>query len=129
MRHIHQRAHRFTAPQVGIGAALEKRGSRATIVGATSGDTGAAAIEAFGGGAGADVFILFPHGRVSDVQRRQMTTVDRPGVHAIAIEGAGQIGEASFAPGQVWYIPPGAEPFPLSAAAGRAVFLRTYVPS
>ena len=71
-----------------IGAALEKRGSRATIVGATSGDTGAAAIEAFGGGARTDVFILFPHGRVSDVQRRQMTTVDRPGVHAIAIEGA-----------------------------------------
>jgi threonine synthase len=71
-----------------IGAALERRGSRATIVGATSGDTGAAAIEAFGGGARTDVFILFPHGRVSDVQRRQMTTVDRPGVHAIAIEGA-----------------------------------------
>jgi threonine synthase len=71
-----------------IGAALEKRASRATIVGATSGDTGAAAIAAFGGGARTDVFILFPHGRVSDVQRRQMTTVDRPGVHAIAIEGA-----------------------------------------
>jgi threonine synthase len=67
--------------------ALEKRGSRATIVGATSGDTGAAAIEAFGGGARTDVFILYPHGRVSDVQRRQMTTVDRPGVHAMAIEG------------------------------------------
>jgi threonine synthase len=71
-----------------IGAALERRGARATIVGATSGDTGAAAIEAFGGGARTDVFILFPQGRVSDVQRRQMTTVDRPGVHAIAIEGA-----------------------------------------
>ena len=47
----------------------------------------------------------------------------------IAIDGVGQIGEANFSPGQVWYIPPGAEPFPLSAAAGRAVFLRTYVPS
>jgi len=47
----------------------------------------------------------------------------------IAIEGAGRIGEAAFSPGQVWYIPPGAEPFPLSAADGRAVFLRTYVPS
>jgi threonine synthase len=67
--------------------ALEARGSRATIVGATSGDTGAAAIEAFGGGTRTDVFILYPHGRVSDVQRRQMTTVDKPGVHAIAIEG------------------------------------------
>ena len=67
--------------------ALAKRGTRATIVGATSGDTGAAAIEAFGGGERTDVFIMFPHGRVSDVQRRQMTTVDKPGVHAIAIEG------------------------------------------
>ena len=67
--------------------ALTQRGSRATILGATSGDTGAAAIEAFGGGARTDVFILYPHGRVSDVQRRQMTTVDKPGVHAIAIEG------------------------------------------
>ncbi len=67
--------------------ALGLRGARATIVGATSGDTGAAAIEAFGGGERTDVFILFPHGRVSDVQRRQMTTVDKPGVHAIAIEG------------------------------------------
>ena len=58
--------------------ALAQRGSRATILGATSGDTGAAAIEAFGGGARTDVFILYPHGRVSDVQRRQMTTVDKP---------------------------------------------------
>ena len=68
--------------------ALERRGARATILGATSGDTGAAAIEAFGGGARTDVFILYPQGRVSDVQRRQMTTVDRPGVHAIAVEGS-----------------------------------------
>ncbi|HEY1781220.1 MAG TPA: threonine synthase [Roseiarcus sp.] len=68
--------------------ALERLDRRATILGATSGDTGAAAIEAFGGQAQTDVFILFPHGRVSDVQRRQMTTVDRPNVHALAIEGA-----------------------------------------
>src|SRR5580704_12301408 len=67
---------------------LRQRGARATIVGATSGDTGAAAIEAFGGQSQTDVFILYPHGRVSDVQRRQMTTVDRPNVHAIAIEGS-----------------------------------------
>ena len=66
---------------------LRKRGRRATIVGATSGDTGAAAIEAFGGLSQTDVFIMYPHGRVSDVQRRQMTTVDKPNVHAIAIEG------------------------------------------
>jgi len=68
--------------------ALERRDRRATILGATSGDTGAAAIEAFGGLPRADVFILFPTGRVSDVQRRQMTTVDKPNVHAIAIEGS-----------------------------------------
>ena len=68
--------------------ALAARGARATILGATSGDTGAAAIDAFGGGARTDVFILYPQGRVSDVQRRQMTTVDKPGVHAIAIEGS-----------------------------------------
>jgi threonine synthase len=67
--------------------ALARRDRRAVIVGATSGDTGAAAIEAFGGGERTDVFILYPHGRVSDVQRRQMTTVDKPGVHAIAIQG------------------------------------------
>ena len=66
---------------------LRQRGARATIVGATSGDTGAAAIEAFGGQSQTDIFILYPHGRVSDVQRRQMTTVDKPNVHAIALEG------------------------------------------
>ena len=58
--------------------ALARRGRRAVIVGATSGDTGAAAIEAFGGGERTEVFILYPHGRVSDVQRRQMTTIDKP---------------------------------------------------
>jgi len=67
--------------------ALAARGTRATIVGATSGDTGAAAIEAFRGSSRVDVFILYPHGRVSDVQRRQMTTVGDDNVHAIAIEG------------------------------------------
>ncbi len=67
--------------------ALRRRQTRATILGATSGDTGAAAIEAFGGQSQTDVFILYPNGRVSEVQRRQMTTVDKPNVHAIAIEG------------------------------------------
>lgn len=67
---------------------LEKRNLRATIVGATSGDTGAAAIEAFKGLDRVDVFILFPHGRVSDVQRKQMTTVDDANVHTIALEGS-----------------------------------------
>ncbi len=66
---------------------LKQRGQRATIVGATSGDTGGAAIDAFRGLDQVDVFILYPHGRVSDVQRRQMTTVDAPNVHAIALEG------------------------------------------
>jgi threonine synthase len=66
---------------------LKARGARATIIGATSGDTGSAAVEAFRGSSQADVFILYPHGRVSDVQRRQMTTVDAPNVHAIALEG------------------------------------------
>ena len=63
----------------------EKR--HATIVGATSGDTGGAAIEAFRGRSNTDIFILFPEGRVSDVQRRQMTTVLDGNVHALAIEG------------------------------------------
>jgi threonine synthase len=66
---------------------LAGRGQRATIVGATSGDTGAAAIAAFQGLPEVDVFILYPHGRVSDVQRRQMTTVAADNVHTIALEG------------------------------------------
>ncbi|MGL4495363.1 MAG: threonine synthase [Beijerinckiaceae bacterium] len=66
---------------------LKQRGQRATIVGATSGDTGGAAIEAFSGLDQVDIFILFPNGRVSDVQRKQMTTVNAPNVHAIALEG------------------------------------------
>ena len=68
-------------------AALAKTGERITIVGATSGDTGSAAIEAFRGLANVDVFILFPHGRVSDVQRRQMTTPGESNVHALAMDG------------------------------------------
>lgn len=66
---------------------LTARGQHATIVGATSGDTGSAAIEAFRGSKRTDVFILYPAGRVSEVQRRQMTTVPDANVHAIAIEG------------------------------------------
>jgi len=68
-------------------AALERSGKRVTIVGATSGDTGSAAIEAFRGLDAVDVFILYPHGRVSDVQRRQMTTPSEANVHALAIDG------------------------------------------
>lgn len=67
--------------------ALAKEGRRITIVGATSGDTGSAAIEAFKGLENVDVFILFPHGRVSEVQRRQMTTPPEANVHALALEG------------------------------------------
>ena len=67
--------------------ALARRHTRATIVGATSGDTGGAAIEAFKNSRHASVFMMHPHGRVSDVQRRQMTTVDSPSVHNLAIEG------------------------------------------
>ncbi|KTF70755.1 threonine synthase [Sphingomonas sp. HT-1] len=59
-----------------------------TIVGATSGDTGSAAIDAVAGRIGVDIFMLHPKGRVSDVQRRQMTTVLAPNVHNIAIEGS-----------------------------------------
>ncbi len=66
---------------------LAERGQRATIVGATSGDTGGAAIEAFAGRDRTDIFILFPHGRVSPVQQRQMTSSLAANVHALAIEG------------------------------------------
>ena len=67
--------------------ALKREGRRVTIVGATSGDTGSAAIEAFRGLDNVDVFILFPEGRVSDVQRRQMTTPSEANVHALALHG------------------------------------------
>jgi threonine synthase len=66
---------------------LGRRGDRITIVGATSGDTGSAAIEAFRGLDAVDVFILFPDGRVSDVQRRQMSTCADANVHALALAG------------------------------------------
>ncbi|HWV22490.1 MAG TPA: threonine synthase [Devosia sp.] len=66
---------------------LSERGLRATIVGATSGDTGSAAIEAFRGRDTTDIFILHPLGRTSEVQRRQMTTVLDANVHNIALEG------------------------------------------
>jgi threonine synthase len=68
-------------------AALARRGERVTIVGATSGDTGSAAMEAFRGLDAVSVFILYPHGRVSDVQRRQMTTVTEDNAHALAVTG------------------------------------------
>ena len=66
---------------------LAERGERATIVGATSGDTGGAAIDAFAGRDRTDIFILFPKGKVSPVQQRQMTTSTAANVHALAVEG------------------------------------------
>ena len=66
---------------------LAERGLRVTIVGATSGDTGGAAVEAFRARDNVDVFILFPKGRVSPIQQRQMTTAAAANVHAIAVEG------------------------------------------
>ena len=66
---------------------LGARGERVTIVGATSGDTGSAAIDGVKACDHVDIVILYPAGRVSDVQRRQMTTVDSPNVHTVAIEG------------------------------------------
>lgn len=66
---------------------LARRGERVTVVGATSGDTGSSAIEACRDRGAIEIFILHPHGRVSDVQRRQMTTVASANVHNIAIEG------------------------------------------
>jgi threonine synthase len=66
---------------------LAARGERSTIIVATSGDTGGAAVEAFRGRERTDLYVLFPHGRVSDVQRRMMTTATDQNVHALAIEG------------------------------------------
>jgi len=68
--------------------ALKTRGGKATIVAATSGDTGSAAIAALGGLENIEVFVLHPKGRVSDVQRRQMTTSPHANVHNIALEGS-----------------------------------------
>ena len=70
-----------------IDHALAARGERATIVVATSGDTGGAAVEAFRGRSQVDVVVLFPNGRVSDVQRRMMTTAGDANIHALAVEG------------------------------------------
>ncbi len=67
--------------------ALSRRKERVTIVGATSGDTGSAAIEAFRGLDNVDIFIIYPHGRISEVQRRQMTTPSESNVHALAMDG------------------------------------------
>jgi threonine synthase len=68
--------------------ALAARGGRATILAATSGDTGAAAIAAFGGLANIQLFVLHPKGRISEVQRRQMTTAAFGNVHNVALEGS-----------------------------------------
>ncbi len=67
--------------------ALKRRSARTTILGATSGDTGAAAVEAFRGREDIELFILFPDGRISDFQRKQMTTAQEDNIHAIAIDG------------------------------------------
>jgi threonine synthase len=67
--------------------ALAQRSERTTVVVATSGDTGGAAVEAFAGRERTDLVVLYPHGRVSDVQRLMMTTADAGNVHALAIEG------------------------------------------
>src|SRR5207247_5979986 len=68
-------------------AALARRGERVTIIGATSGDTGSAALAACGGKAAVDIFFLYPQGRICDAQRRQMTTLDAANAHALAVEG------------------------------------------
>ncbi len=66
---------------------LAQRGERTTIVVATSGDTGGAAVEAFANLGNVDLIVLFPHGRISEVQRRMMTTTGAANVHALAVEG------------------------------------------
>jgi threonine synthase len=66
---------------------LAQRAQRTTIVVATSGDTGGAAVDAFAGMENVDLVVLFPHGRISDVQRRMMTTTGAANVHALAVEG------------------------------------------
>lgn len=88
---------------------LAKRGERGVIMGATSGDTGSAAIEGCRACQHVDIFILHPHNRVSEVQRRQMTTVLASNVHNIAVEGnfddcqamvKASFGDQSFLEGQ-----------------------------
>ncbi len=66
---------------------LRARGQRVTVVGATSGDTGSAAIDGVKNCGNVDIVILFPNGRTSDVQRKQMTTVDSPNVRVVAVDG------------------------------------------
>jgi threonine synthase len=68
--------------------ALAKRGERVTIIGATSGDTGSAALEACRDRDAIDIVMLYPHGRISEVQRRQMTTLAAANAHAVAVEGS-----------------------------------------
>lgn len=88
---------------------LDKRGQKVVIMGATSGDTGSAAIEGCRRCKNIDIFILHPHGRVSDVQRRQMTTVLNDNIHNIAVEGnfddCQNMVKASF--GDQSFLPPG----------------------
>ncbi|MCY4153185.1 MAG: threonine synthase [Aestuariivita sp.] len=67
--------------------ALRDRQQQIMVIGATSGDTGSAAIEAFRGIENTEVFVLFPHGRISDIQRLQMTTPSEKNVHALAVDG------------------------------------------
>ncbi|ABC62644.1 threonine synthase [Erythrobacter litoralis] len=74
---------------------LARRGEQLTLVGATSGDTGSAAIDAVAGRDGVEIFMLHPQGRISDVQRRQMTTVRAPNIHNIAISGSFDDGQAA----------------------------------
>jgi threonine synthase len=68
-------------------AVLSRRHEHITVVGATSGDTGSAALEACRDREAIDIFMFFPHNRISEIQRRQMTTIDTPNAHAIAIDG------------------------------------------
>ena len=65
---------------------LEKKSKKAVILGATSGDTGSAALEAFKAKANIDIFILFPYGRVSKVQQKQMTWINEEGAHALSVK-------------------------------------------
>ncbi len=84
---------------------LARQGKHLTVVGATSGDTGSAAIDALAGREKVDIFMLHPDGRISEVQRRQMTTVRAPNVHNIAIDGSFDDAQAMvkrmFADGEV----------------------------
>ena len=74
---------------------LSRRGESLTLVGATSGDTGSAAIDAVAGRENIEIFMLHPEGRISDVQRRQMTTVLAPNVFNVAISGSFDDGQAA----------------------------------